>query len=131
MQSQFPFVLHGFHSSNGSKYVNRDVAAMLKKSCILNLPQPPRLGNDLRLTNTINVAIIHKLFGYDHIRNGMQCALMPSAVSTDAINFRRFCAELSYDLNPLLSPNAEPLRPNDQLRFSSARRAAPACPARH
>ena len=66
MLSQFSFELHGFPSNNGSKYVNRNVPAMLKNlqfeftRCCL------RGSNDNELNETKNSAVIRKLFGYDH-----------------------------------------------------------------
>lgn len=64
--SQFPFELHGFPSNNGSKYVNRNVPAMLKKLQLEFTRCCLRGSNDNELTEIKNGAVIRKLFGYDH-----------------------------------------------------------------
>lgn len=66
MPSQVPFELHGFHSDNGSKYVNRDVAAMLETLRVEFTRSRLRRSNDYGLAKTKNGAVIRKLFGYDH-----------------------------------------------------------------
>jgi transposase InsO family protein len=88
MLSQFPFELHGFHSDNGSEYVNRDVASMLEKLRIEFTRSRPRRSNDNGLAETKNGAVIRKVFGYDHIPQ------------LQAARFNAFCCE---HLNPFLN----------------------------
>ena len=99
MPSQFPFAPHGFHSYNGSEYVNRDVAAMLEKLHIEFTRGRPRCGNDYRLAETKNGAVIRKLFGTD---------LIPQR---HAVRFDTFCCE---QLNPLLNFHRPCLFPTDR-----------------
>ena len=67
MLSQFPFELLGFHSDNGSEYVNGQVAQMLEKLRIEFTRSRPRRSNDNGLAETKNGAVVRKEFGYSHI----------------------------------------------------------------
>jgi transposase InsO family protein len=67
MLAQFPFKLKGFHSDNGSEYVNHQVAAMLDKLRVEFTRSRPRRSNDNGLVETKNGAIVRKVFGYAHI----------------------------------------------------------------
>ena len=46
--AQFPFELAGFHSDNGSEYINAQVARMLNKLNIEQTKSRSRHSNDLR-----------------------------------------------------------------------------------
>lgn len=67
MLSAFPFVILGFHSDNGSEYVNRKVARLLQKLLIEFTKSRPRHSNDNALAECKNGAIIRKALGYSHI----------------------------------------------------------------
>ena len=64
---QFPFVIHGFHSDNGSEYVNRRVARLLNKLLIEFTKSRPRHSNDNALAEAKNGAVLRKHLGYSHI----------------------------------------------------------------
>jgi len=64
---QFPFTIQGFHSDNGSEYVNGRVAKLLNKLLIEFTKSRPRHCNDNALVEAKNGSIIRKQFGYVHI----------------------------------------------------------------
>lgn len=67
MLEAFPFVLLGFHSDNGSEYINKQVAELLEKLRIEFTKSRSRHSNDNALAESKNAAIIRKQFGYSHI----------------------------------------------------------------
>jgi len=64
---QFPFEIRGFHSDNGSEYINRSVAQLLNKLLIEQTKSRPRRSNDNGLVETKNGSVIRKHMGYGHI----------------------------------------------------------------
>ena len=67
MLESFPFVIRGFHSDNGSEYINRRVAKLLKKLFIEFTKSRSRHSNDNALAESKNASVVRKLFGYIHI----------------------------------------------------------------
>ena len=65
--AQFPFQLKGFHSDNGSEFINRKVAGMLQKLFIEQTKSRPRHSNDNGLVESKNGAVVRKHMGYLHI----------------------------------------------------------------
>ena len=65
--NQFPFQARGFHSDNGSEYVNRVVAKLLNRLLIRFTRSRPRHSNDNGLVETKNGAVVRKNLGYVHI----------------------------------------------------------------
>lgn len=63
----FPFVVLGFHSDNGSEYINKQVARLLEKLRIEFTKSRSRHSNDNALAESKNGAVVRKLFGYGHI----------------------------------------------------------------
>ncbi len=63
----FPFKLLGFHSDNGSEYINYTVARLLEKLRIEFTKSRSRQTNDNALAESKNGAVVRKLFGYSHI----------------------------------------------------------------
>lgn len=63
----FPFAILGFHSDNGSEYINETVAGLLRKLLIEQTKSRARRSNDNGLAETKNGAVVRKLFGYSHI----------------------------------------------------------------
>ena len=63
----FPFVVLGFHSDNGSEYINKLVAKLLEKLRIEFTKSRSRHSNDNALAESKNGAVVRKLFGYSHI----------------------------------------------------------------
>lgn len=64
---QFPFQVVGFHSDNGSEYVNHIVAGLLNKLLIRFTRSRPRRPNDNGLVESKNCSVIRKNLGYTHI----------------------------------------------------------------
>ena len=67
MLDAFPFTLRGFHSDNGSEYVNGRVAGLLDKLRIEFTKSRSRHSNDNALAESKNAAVVRKQFGYSHI----------------------------------------------------------------
>lgn len=67
MIEQFPFTIRGFHSDNGSEFINRRVAELLNKLLIELTKSRPRHSNDNALAECKNGAIVRKHLGYTHI----------------------------------------------------------------
>jgi transposase InsO family protein len=64
---QFPFVIRGFHSDNGSEFINYNVARLLEKLLIEQTKSRAHHTGDNGLVETKNGAIIRKHIGYGHI----------------------------------------------------------------
>jgi hypothetical protein len=64
---QFPFHIKGFHSDNGSEYVNKVVADILNKLLIRFTRSRPRHPDDNGLVESKNGSVIRKNLGYIHI----------------------------------------------------------------
>jgi len=67
MLEQFPFVLRGFHSDNGSEFINHKVKELLEKLLAEQTKSRPRHSNDNGLAESKNGAVIRKHMGYGHI----------------------------------------------------------------
>ncbi len=67
MLAQFPFEIRGFHSDNGSEFVNHTVAKLLNKLLIEQTKSRPRHSNDNGLAESKNGAVVRKHMGYLHI----------------------------------------------------------------
>ena len=65
--AQFPFVIEGFHSDNGSEYINHKVAKMLEKLRIEQTKSRSRQSNDNALAESKNASVVRKHMGYAHI----------------------------------------------------------------
>lgn len=64
---QFPFLILGFHSDNGSEYINAVVARLLNKLLIQQTKSRARHCNDNALVEGKNGSIIRKHMGRIHI----------------------------------------------------------------
>lgn len=93
MLKQFPFRIRGFHTDNGSEFINHTVAALLNKLLIEQTKSRPRRSNDNGLAESKNGAVIRKHMGYGYIESA-------HAVAIDAfyqqyfnpyLNFHRPC----------------------------------------
>jgi transposase InsO family protein len=69
MLAQFPFKIRGFHSDNGSEYINQMVVEILNKLLAEQTKSRPRHSNDNGLVEAKNGAVIRKHMGYDYIRS--------------------------------------------------------------
>jgi len=89
----FPFVILGFHSDNGSEYINYTVAKLLEKLRIEFTKSRPRQSNDNALAESKNASVVRKHLGYAHIPQ--HCASLVNAFCADFlnpyVNFHRPC----------------------------------------
>ncbi len=67
MLALFPFEILGFHSDNGSEYINAKVAQMLNKLLVEQTKSRANRTNDNALVEGKNGSIIRKHMGYWHI----------------------------------------------------------------
>lgn len=63
----FPFKVIGFHSDNGSEYINKNVARLLEKLLIEFTKSRSRHSNDNALAESKNGSVVRKALGYHHI----------------------------------------------------------------
>jgi transposase InsO family protein len=89
MLAQFPFRLRGFHSDNGSEFINHTVAKLLNKLLIEQTKSRPRHSNDNGLAEAKNGAVVRKHMGYTHIP-------APHAVAIEAFYERYFNPYLNF-----------------------------------
>jgi len=64
---QFPFLVRGFHSDNGSEFINDTVSGLLQDLLIEQTKSRPRHSNDNGLVESKNGAVIRKHLGYGYI----------------------------------------------------------------
>ncbi len=67
VMAQFPFPIRGFHTDNGSEYINHRVAEMLRKLHAEFTKSRACRSQDNALVEGKNGAVIRKLIGYGHI----------------------------------------------------------------
>jgi transposase InsO family protein len=67
VMAQFPFEIAGFHSDNGSEYINAKVAKLLDKLHIEQTKSRARHSNDNALAESKNGSVVRKHMGYSHI----------------------------------------------------------------
>lgn len=89
----FPFGISGFHSDNGSEYVNHRVAALLAKLNIEFTKSRSRQTNDNALAESKNGSVVRKHFGYAHIpaAHADQVNQFAVDVLNPYLNFHRPC----------------------------------------
>ena len=63
----FPFAVRGFHSDNGSEFVNKIVAKLLNKLLVHFTKSRPRHTNDNALVESKNGSVVRKQLGYTYI----------------------------------------------------------------
>jgi hypothetical protein len=64
---QFPFTIRGFHSDNGSEFINYTVARLLEKLLIEQTKSRAHRTGDNGLVESKNGAVIRKHMGFGHI----------------------------------------------------------------
>ncbi len=90
----FPFRIRGFHSDNGSEYVNYQVAALLEKLRVGEFTKSrPRRSNDNALVESKNGTVVRKQLGYGHIpgRYAQRLDRFNRAVLSPYLNYHRPC----------------------------------------
>ena len=90
---QFPFRIRGFHSDNGSEFINYQVAALLNKLLIEQTKSRPRHSGDNALVESKNGAVIRKHLGWTHIagENAEAVNLFHRQYLNPYLNFHRPC----------------------------------------
>ena|SRR5579871_364 len=91
---QFPFVILGFHSDNGSEFINYTVARLLSKLLIKQTKSRAHHTGDNGLVECKNGAIIRKHigFGYINARHAGEMDVFHRQHLNPYINFHRPCA---------------------------------------
>jgi transposase InsO family protein len=101
MLHQFPFLILGFHSDNGSEFVNHTVAKLLNKLLMEFTRSRPNRSSDNALVEGKNGAIIRKHMGYGHIasQHADQIQRFYTAHFNPYLNYHRPCgfAQVSCD----------------------------------
>lgn len=100
MLAQFPFRVVGFHSDNGSEYINGTVNRMLGNLLIEQTKSRPRRSNDNGLVESKNGSVVRKHIGYGYIEpdhakglNGFYREHL-----NPYLNFHRPCAQVTKTL---------------------------------
>jgi transposase InsO family protein len=90
---RFPFAISGFHSDNGSEYINDRVALLLNKLLIEQTKSRSRRTNDNALVEGKNGSVIRKQMGYAHIprRHAARINEFYMNYFNDYLNFHRPC----------------------------------------
>jgi transposase InsO family protein len=101
MLRQFPFSILGFHSDNGSEFINRTVASLLEKLRIEQTKSRPRRSNDNGLVETKNGAVIRKHMGYGYIAAAHAQAIQQFYVQhlNPYLNYHRPCAQADVEID--------------------------------
>lgn len=99
MLGQFPFRTLGFHSDNGSEFINATVAKLLNKLLIEQTKSRPRHSNDNGLVETKNGAVIRKHLGYGYIdaAHAERLQRFYQEHFNPYLNFHRPCAQPEVD----------------------------------
>ena len=90
----FPFKILGFHSDNGSEYINQVTSKLLNKLNIEQTKSRSRKTNDNALVEGKNGAVIRKQMGYRHIpkKHAKEINQFYGEYLIPHINFHRHCA---------------------------------------
>ena len=99
--AQYPFVIQGFHSDNGSEFINRRVAKLLNKLLIEFSKSRVRRTTDQALVEGKNGAIVRKQMGYGYIPQSEAEKIQRFYRETLNIylNFHRPCGFATYKLD--------------------------------
>ena len=101
MLRQFPFHIKGFHTDNGSEFINRTVAKMLNKLLIEQTKSRPRQSGDNGLVESKNGAIIRKHIGYGYIDPGHAERINDfyREYLNPYLNYHRPCAQADVEID--------------------------------
>ena len=90
----FPFHIIGFHTDNGSEYINKQVAALLTKLHVQEFTKSrARRTNDNALVESKNGSVVRKHLGYAHIpsRFARKVNAFTQRTLSNYLNFHRPC----------------------------------------
>ena len=101
MLRQFPFRIRGFHSDNGSEFINATVAKLLDKLLIEQTKSRPRKSGDNGLVETKNGAVIRKHIGYGYIEAGHADRINEFYRESlnPYLNYHRPCAQADVEID--------------------------------
>lgn len=101
MLEQFPFRIRGFHSDNGSEFLNHTVEKLLNKLLIEQTKSRPRHSNDNGLVESKNGAVIRKHMGYSHIAapHAERIQRFFAQHFNPYLNFHRPCGQPELEIN--------------------------------
>jgi hypothetical protein len=101
MLGLFPFDILGFHSDNGSEYINTQVAVMLNKLLIEQTKSRANRTNDNALVEGKNGSVIRKHMGYFHIPSqyAAQVNEFYRGHLNEYLNFHRPCGFATRTVN--------------------------------
>ena len=101
MLRQFPFRILGFHTDNGSEFINRTVAELLNKLLIEQTKSRPRQSGDNGLVETKNGAILRKHMGYGYIDAGHADRIdsFYREFLNPYLNYHRPCAQAEVEID--------------------------------
>jgi transposase InsO family protein len=101
MLRQFPFRILGFHTDNGSEFINRTVARLLEKLRIEQTKSRPRQSGDNGLVETKNGAVIRKHIGYGYIdaRHADAFNRFYREHLNPYLNYHRPCAQATVEID--------------------------------
>ncbi len=101
MLRQFPFRILGFHSDNGSEFINKTVAQLLEKLLIEQTKSRPRQSGDNGLVESKNGAVIRKHIGYGYIDAKHSDAINSFYVEhlNPYLNYHRPCAQAEASID--------------------------------
>ena len=101
MMRQFPFRIKGFHTDNGSEFINRTVAELLNKLLIEQTKSRPRQSGDNGLVETKNGAVIRKHIGYGYIDAGHADSINSfyREYLNPYLNYHRPCAQADVEID--------------------------------
>jgi transposase InsO family protein len=101
MLRQFPFRIQGFHTDNGSEFINRTVAGLLNKLLIEQTKSRPRQSGDNGLVETKNGAVIRKHIGYGYIDAGHADRINDfyREYLNPYLNYHRPCAQADVEID--------------------------------
>ena len=93
--------IHGFHSDNGSEFIDQTVAGLLNKLLIEQTKSRPRHSNDNGLVETKNGAVIrkHMGYGYIHAEHAEPIQQFYSAHLNPYLNYHRPCAQADIEID--------------------------------
>ena len=102
MMLQFPFRILGFHSDNGSEFINRTLERLLNKLLIEQTKSRPRHSGDNGLIETKNGAVIRKHMGYGYIDAGHADRINSfyREFLNPYLNYHRPCAQAEVQIDP-------------------------------
>lgn len=101
MLRQFPFRILGFHTDNGSEFINKTVARLLDKLHVEQTKSRPRESGDNGLVETKNGAIVRKHIGYGYIDSSHADAINSFYCEhlNPYLNYHRPCAQADVKID--------------------------------